>query len=566
MTSDLYIKPLESDEISKYANLTLSKDSGKWVAEIITHFHEEYPELSSLPVRVSFKRKEPEIGSAVGTLTIGHVTVPVIIDKFYMYDLDVAIIQERVYPFLPETLNALFKHPSAFSNLMKKDDPFKFHRIFRPELAEVYEKVSSVLDAISDSVTRQSRDNLLDKIENNPELKAGFEINETTGVLDKLASMDLPDKVFEKEAVSKALDRDIFTIEKIGQYEYKAILGNSGVDDRVEVTLEEDQITSFYEEMSKNANKQEEKQEKASFDSLIGEVSQSRKEKHEKYANFDVLAATEPQAGDFGRFEFDKKQTSPVNITKVAKVNGEYLIHGTCDLEPVKFQVLRGITQILPHEEEKNAFYLPLKTEFLPMAEKKANLLPEINLKHCVYTSDAQLYSFQGLEFEKYAQLGHSIQNVSESEAKWIMVQNGVCPEEMSKIALKSGQKYFFYSDLKAPMSIDAYMDKIAEKVEEITESADFNHDFLKVASVMEDETTVDAILSLNFLNKSNLQEFLTQAPAIEAAMVALARLLILVRVGLKTIPEDVVKKGMDNLSKVFVMLSQLRSVMTDRK
>jgi hypothetical protein len=90
--------------------------------------------------------------------------------------------------------------------------------------------------------------------------------------------------------------------------------------------------------------------------------------------------------------------------------------------------------------------------------------------------------------------------------------------------------------------------------------------DMIKEASVLQDRSTVDAVLSLGLLNQENIMDYIQLAPTLEKVSSDLAKTLLTVRMGLSHIPERAVKTAMLSLSDVAQNLRQLETVISDVK
>lgn len=84
--------------------------------------------------------------------------------------------------------------------------------------------------------------------------------------------------------------------------------------------------------------------------------------------------------------------------------------------------------------------------------------------------------------------------------------------------------------------------------------------DLFKEAAHLEDQPTVDAILSLNFISPETLDVFLEELPALQNAEQTLARLLLYTRVGMKEMPEVAVINALKGLNVVNETLEYLKS------
>ena len=143
-------------------------------------------------------------------------------------------------------------------------------------------------------------------------------------------------------------------------------------------------------------------------------------------------------------------------------------------------------------------------------------------------------------------------------------MQCGASEEECSKLQkLAQSEVIALRTSLKAPESLE----KVGEALKEAFDKFEKNIpslklDLIKEASVLQDRSTVDAVLSLGLLNKENIQ----LAPTLEKVSSDLAKTLLTVRMGLSHIPERAVKTAMLSLSDVAGNLRQLETVLSDVK
>jgi hypothetical protein len=82
----------------------------------------------------------------------------------------------------------------------------------------------------------------------------------------------------------------------------------------------------------------------------------------------------------------------------------------------------------------------------------------------------------------------------------------------------------------------------------------------IKSAAVIDDESTLDKVLSLNLLTPENLKVFLDGLPCLQEAVQRLAQLLVLVRATNLDVPEAAVKRSMEALDMVVDSLSDIQS------
>ena len=86
----------------------------------------------------------------------------------------------------------------------------------------------------------------------------------------------------------------------------------------------------------------------------------------------------------------------------------------------------------------------------------------------------------------------------------------------------------------------------------------DLRRDLIKEAAALQDESTVDSILALNFINPENLSTFIGYIPVLEESSEKLAEMLLFAYLGMKELPEGAVEHAMKGLEEVLVGLKSL--------
>jgi hypothetical protein len=84
--------------------------------------------------------------------------------------------------------------------------------------------------------------------------------------------------------------------------------------------------------------------------------------------------------------------------------------------------------------------------------------------------------------------------------------------------------------------------------------------DLIKEASMLTDPDSVDVVLSLNFINKDNLQSYVEQIPTMEKVQSKLAGMLVASRMGLAEVPEGAIKNSISGLTDVLDGLKLVKS------
>ena len=225
---------------------------------------------------------------------------------------------------------------------------------------------------------------------------------------------------------------------------------------------------------------------------------------------------------------------------------------------------------IKPHIYEKNAHYLPESVEFIPLHKQiEVDYAPTFEkVSHYGGRDTAGLYYLEGNEFEKYAANGNDTRNLTKLGASWAAIHCNISSAELEKLSsLRSGEVIGLRSNIKSPESTRNIGEAITEKFEKLSSSIPELNEFLvKEASVLEDKTTVDAVLSLGLLNKENIMDYIQLAPNLEKTSSDLAKTLITVRMGLSHVPEEPVKTAMHSLARVSRVLRELETIVSETK
>lgn len=87
----------------------------------------------------------------------------------------------------------------------------------------------------------------------------------------------------------------------------------------------------------------------------------------------------------------------------------------------------------------------------------------------------------------------------------------------------------------------------------------DLRRDLIKEAAALEDESTVDKVLALNFVNPENLATFIDYIPELEKTSEKLAEMLLSSYLGMDEVPEGAVERTMKNLEEVVLSLKAVQ-------
>ena len=108
---NLFINELEFE---KTAMIYLDADSTTWVKTIITELVTKFPPLQQYPMTVTWQKKDDRRGYAVGSLKILNGVIPVIIEDYQLYPLDVIMFGNASMPLSSQVLNEMLSNNSPF--------------------------------------------------------------------------------------------------------------------------------------------------------------------------------------------------------------------------------------------------------------------------------------------------------------------------------------------------------------------------------------------------------------------------------------------------------------------
>lgn len=170
-------------------------------------------------------------------------------------------------------------------------------------------------------------------------------------------------------------------------------------------------------------------------------------------------------------------------------------------------------------------------------------------------------YSIRGVD--KYANAsGWDATFLEPHQAKFMMISLG-CSEEKVASVFKEAKRYGSckVDDINF---IPIKREKVAEAKplarSLVSQAEGFKSNLIKAASFMENSQTVDAMLSLNFVNPDNITKFVGKISSFKACISNLASCLVASRLGVKEIPENAVSTAMYRLIDVVNGLDALRA------
>jgi hypothetical protein len=249
---------------------------------------------------------------------------------------------------------------------------------------------------------------------------------------------------------------------------------------------------------------------------------------------------------------------------KVAGTALSMCVEGHSAFRPKLFEVLRTVgNDVSPHDMEKDAFYVPGNSVFIKLGSKMDSdeVIHDLSVDtHKIHSHGYDAYTWFGPALEKYAKAhDFATHDRNEIETIWALIQTGADKETVEKIAgMKADEVLVINRKLRnVPL-----LSKVANDVNEVHDVGLYTSGYwTKLAAWMPTEDSVDAVLSLNFLNKKTLNEFVALIPQLEQTAHELSRMLLAVRMGLRDVDEEPLVEATQALSKILYMLHGAKNV-----
>lgn len=683
---DLFI---QKEKVAALATF-MDKDYTNWPKQVITTFLQTYPFLQNEPLTVTWIRKDPEKGFAVGTLNVLGGGVPVIIRDFRLSALDTIMLQGQILPLNQYTLKEVVTKPSPFKGVASSEpkgslslfDNFSMgavpsdgrsyldyteKRAFLSQLSTVSpENMKVVAELAQKYVTDDEILSKLGQIPFETESQITDSYLRSLPVDRQLIFSDKDGNLFVKQANSTVDHTWTTPISEIEAEKLVPLMCNTQLEKIADVSagfsfLTEDGDTIFVDEsrewtkLAGNLAKPREfesdfpkigefgifvdknnkcttpmtilginptsesetepfKLAKDEFIAVWSNGDYARVSSQEKYASSTNISGNDPKVGDRGFFAlgdaWNNESTAIFDIVGMQKVAemGKWAITTFDGLKKTTFYpISMNSDKLIPHETEKNAFYVPGNARFIKLGqerkysrEKIDRGLVEIILSDGVNTDSKLLSDYSKLSFMKlgnyfepinelqynadtiskddvgfYNLTGKSFEKrgmhgLQESEAAWEIIKRNGTKADLKKLSdLEKGASVKIYN-LKNPDSLKTSITKLANKFEALKDISIFAkediEELIKAAAVIRDKTTVDSVLSLGLLGKNNIMEYVAMVPDYERLMSELSKLLIAIRLGLTQVPENAVKSCVDALVYIIEVLKQVGAVANGSK
>ena len=587
----LFITPLQFE---KTAYMRVSENPSEWTRDVMEQFYNAFPYFMSFPVRVEFKQRDDQKGYAVGAIHIENgsgLVIPVVIKNRELYPFDTCIYQGTVMPLNDYTINSYLSGKSPFQKTVSRDVGDITSLLFnagnigntREMPMETYKTAESLLDIVLPNTSISERKLVLQEA-GEEQVAEGFKQNGTAGVILKIASEthDNVEGSTVQDQISKAIDRDIWYIYKSGEFEYKGVFGNSKINDPREFELSTEDVETIGSMIKtipmnkvasaapvelvsalpiENANE--------TLFLVAGDNNDYVRVASEHFNGMDKVASMPPagnpvEIGKTGSFELSPNSYSvPFTVEHIWTKGAEKHIEGATSLEKVAYILRPGIKDAF--RDGFNNVWLSPDTKFVKLGKQCGTHTGSMKAPSNKIIKTAGGYVLSGEQLGQY--IG-TTQPVDLHKAAWAMVQCGASEDAVTKLAsLREGSEQIIWEELTLPVSS---IDKIAaqyvrESLDEYAKIKSLSRNFIKEASAITDMPTVDKVLALNFVNKDTIGAFIQSLPQIEAAMFAVADMLVKARVGIEIINEGALRKVMFGLSEIVQVLKGVSTLKGDQ-
>jgi hypothetical protein len=241
---------------------------------------------------------------------------------------------------------------------------------------------------------------------------------------------------------------------------------------------------------------------------------------------------------------FSVKISPDLELHRIAQVEGGYIIP-----HKMRWQVLEGFDQVTNSAED-----YAVKTAGARLTTTPVTLIP---------TGFSQ-YAMRGVN--KYAaEAGWDRTCLERYQVKFLLASLGCGTEKIAEVLLHAHRAGS--AEIHGLKDVQLKGEKIAAAIPaarlKLASAAALRTDLVKEASYFADSQTVDALLSLNFVNPENVQKFVGKIPLFKSAISHMASCLIASRLGIQEIPEQAATSAMAKLVEVVNGLEKLRATQT---
>jgi hypothetical protein len=545
--------------IEKVASYTLSENIDGWDKEIIKIVHEDIPYVTNYNYEIEFKKLDKKYGYAVGSVKfnqIKNVYIPLIIRKYQLSHLDIIVSGDKAMPLSEQTFEAITANKTKIGELK---DPRYSQPFLERQNTQAYDEVSYPISKYGMLGLANGEVNLKKIANKNPNHLVHYRNNNTLEILKQAlkAPAKPPVKADEQEkAEAKEItnvDSSIYkSVDKTGEYKIASLQNtlHQGlfIKSVHDFDLEKHAFSLFITDDGKYGF-----QEK--YAGVTCPSIKIDKKKKDTSPVKEKLDAIEKDAGVGDTVSFIARKndscfaTVPIKIASKISMDGYEKISGhTIIGEPVDIYLTPKIRTITKTAE--NIYHIPTnRMEMIKIGDfQKYHWNSDVVKNQAVakYANNTTRLVKDGAMF--------SLEN-DHIKAAGILTPTEIYEHlkdyysnaiEMVKIAAKKQSTLFTGVKLAS-----------VKKTEPINIAPNMEGLF-KIAASLTDPDSVDAVLSLGYINETNVENYVKAIPKIEDIISKLAKLLLSIRLGLKG-DEYSVKQAMNQLQQTADNLKKYR-------
>ena len=527
----LFIEPVKF-EAEKVAEFKLSDNVNNWDTEIIEHINEDIPFLAKIPYEIQMKKVDKELGYALGSIVLKldgvQAAVPIIIKKRKLQSLDVLMEgEENAMPLTEDNLLALVQKKQSLGKLTDVKNTGIVDRVtagVSDESGHMPPNYGKYTFASVNAANLKDVETFNELIKEAKYI-AGF----------KAKNLSIPQMAFKPKLKTTGIKKvaghiikepktGLVSLDKTGSALVVDIKNN------LHKGLFIDNVTTL-------------DGEKLSHKLFITKDAYAYQEKIAgKAGSFKVTGESDYSINDDVVFIINGVATEPVKIA--SKVNGEKLAcvshlgrRFNVYLADVSGIVKTAAGYMIP----KKATIIKLGKRMVARANDEALVKMASNTGNKTFiTCNQNSNSFSNEKLGTF----HNLSDMRMTQLMNGFYSNG---QELLIEAQKTG------SAILSGIEID----KIATK--DVSKLGNYSVDeSIKLAASLADPDSVDAILSLGFVNEDNVSDFIEMIPQFEEVVNHLAKILISVRLGMAG-DQNVIKHAMKYLQRVIDNLKTLR-------
>jgi len=521
----LFIEPVKF-ETEKVAIFKLSDNVNNWSEEIITHINEDIPFLSKIPYEIVMKKIDKELGYGLGSVVIKipnvQAAIPIIINKKKLSPLDVLMIgEEEAMPLTEDSLLILTQKNQSLGKMTEMKNSGLVDRITAGSSDEsghmppnygkytfghVYNANQKDIDEFNELI-KEAR------------FIAGFKAkNLTTPQLSFKPKGKISNPIKKiPGSVVKTASNLLHELNKTGSV--MIVDQNNNIHKGIFVndvrTLDGEKVAHKLFISKKGYSYQEKIAGKEITEKIAGETNYSINDDIVIITNgyalepMKVLSKTNGEKLACVNHLGQKRTVFLSNIGNVTKTAAGYLV-------PKKSTIIKIGSRIKALNNDD---------KLVKLASAKGNKTYVTCIPECNSFSNEKIGTFNNLSDHRFAQVMNGFYSNGEELIK----------QASGKSLVLTGIDYNPVVDVKKDIS------KIAKLSVE---------DSLKLAANLTSPESVDAVLSLGFINEQNVNEYVEMIPELEEVVNHLAKILINVRLGMPG-DEAAIRHAMKYLQKV---------------